>query len=161
MRVTTKGRYAIRAMTNLAKTGSDQPVPIKKIAGEEQISPEFLEQIFFKLKKSGIINSVRGPGGGFTLNMPADQISARQIFEAVGEGLDITPCSNCAENIQDRKKKGTQTDFICSRIEICPVHRIWQEAAEHILSYFENLTLQTIIDNENTPYVPRVSAGSF
>lgn len=131
MRVTTKGRYALRAITNLALTGSDKPVPIKQIAAAEDISPEFLEQIFFRLKKTGIISSVRGPGGGFMLNMAPEDISVKDIFEAVGEGLQITPCTGEEE---------------CDRAEICSVHDVWQEASDVIVTYFADLTLQSIMD---------------
>jgi Rrf2 family iron-sulfur cluster assembly transcriptional regulator len=131
MRVTTKGRYALRAITNLALTGSDRPVPIKQIAADEEISPEFLEQIFFRLKKSGIISSVRGPGGGFLLERDPSEISVREIFEAVGEGLEITPCTSEED---------------CDRADDCLVHDVWQEASEHIVSYFDKLTLRRIMD---------------
>jgi Rrf2 family iron-sulfur cluster assembly transcriptional regulator len=118
-------------MTNLAMAASDRPVPIKQIASEEEISPEFLEQIFFKLKKSGIISSVRGPGGGFTLERDPAEVSAKDIFDAVGEGLEITPCTS---------------DDDCDRKDVCLVHDVWQEASTHIVSYFENLTLRKIMD---------------
>ena len=131
MRVTTKGRYALRAMTNLALTQSDRPVPIKQIAADEDISPEFLEQIFFKLKKSGIISSVRGPGGGFTLEREPEDVSAKEIFDAVGEGLALTPCTG---------------DGDCEREEICIMHDVWQEASVHIVGYFEKLTLRKIME---------------
>lgn len=118
-------------MTNLAMADTDRPVPIKQIASEEDISPEFLEQIFFKLKKSGIISSVRGPGGGFTLEKDPAEVSAKDIFEAVGEGLALTPCTS---------------DDDCDRKDVCLVHDVWQEASAHIVGYFENLTLSKIMD---------------
>lgn len=139
MRVTTKGRYALRAITNLALTNSDKPVPIKKIAAEEDISPEFLEQIFFRLKKKGIISSVRGPGGGFMLNMAPADISVKDIFEAVGEGLEITPCTSEED---------------CERAEICSMRDFWQDAADVIVTYFSDLTLQSIMDR-NTKVAAR------
>jgi Rrf2 family iron-sulfur cluster assembly transcriptional regulator len=138
MRITTKGRYALRALVNLAMAGTDRPIPIKVIAEEESISPEFLEQIFFKLKKAGIINSVRGPGGGFVLKQTPDEITAKAIFEAVGEGLQITPC---AEN-------GTHQGD-CARADECLVHDVWQEASDFINGYFTDLTLQKIMDRTN------------
>ena len=131
MRVTTKGRYALRAITNLALAASDRPVPIKQIASEEDISPEFLEQIFFKLKKAGIINSVRGPGGGFTLERDPGDITVKEIFDAVGEGMEITPCTG---------------EDDCDRQDICLVHEVWKEASSHIVGYFERLTLARVID---------------
>lgn len=131
MRITTKGRYALRAITNLAQAGSDRPIPIKQIASDEDISPEFLEQIFFKLKKAGIINSVRGPGGGFMLDRDPAKITAKEIFDAVGEGLEITPC--------------TGHDG-CDRQDNCHLEPVWAEASEHIIGYFQGLSLSRILE---------------
>ncbi|MFP4115551.1 MAG: RrF2 family transcriptional regulator [Spirochaetota bacterium] len=144
MRVTTKGRYALRAITNLAMAGSDRPVPIKRIAGEEEISPEFLEQIFFKLKKAGIISSVRGPGGGFVLERDPAEISVKDIFEAVGEGLEITPCTG---------------DDDCDRKDICLVHDIWKDVSVHIVGYFENLTLKRIMEKNKDKVLDSLVSG--
>jgi Rrf2 family iron-sulfur cluster assembly transcriptional regulator len=144
MRVTTKGRYALRAMTNLALSGSDKPIPIKKIAGEEDISPEFLEQIFFKLKKRGIISSVRGPGGGFMLEKAPEDISVRNIFDAVGEGLEITPCTG---------------DASCVRVDSCSVHEVWREASDLIVHYFESLSLRRVMEMTNTPAMNHLMSG--
>jgi Rrf2 family iron-sulfur cluster assembly transcriptional regulator len=135
MRITTKGRYALRALVNLALSGQERPIPIKIIAEEEGISPEFLEQIFFKLKKAGIINSVRGPGGGFILKQNPDEITAKAIFEAVGEGLQITPCADNGTHSGD-----------CARADECLVHEVWQEASDYINGYFDDLTLRKIMN---------------
>jgi len=132
MRVTTKGRYALRALTTLALHEGDRPVPIKTIAEEEDLSPEFLEQIFFRLKKADIIKSVRGPGGGFMLKQNPSEISAKDIFEAVGEGLDLTPCTSAEED--------------CDRRNDCVVTEIWQDASAYILDYFSRLTLESILE---------------
>ncbi len=152
MRITTKGRYALRAMANLALSASDRPKPIKTIAAEEDISPEFLEQIFFKLRKSGIISSVRGPGGGFLLDRDPATISAREIFEAVGEGLEITPCSQARED-------GT---YDCEKTDECVVHDVWREASDYITGYFEHLTLAKVLENQKDPdYEPVLSGSGF
>ncbi|MFP3959614.1 MAG: RrF2 family transcriptional regulator [Spirochaetaceae bacterium] len=136
MRVTTKGRYALRALVKLALDGSGKPIPIKKLAEAEEISPEFLEQIFFRLKKAGIIDSVRGPGGGFILRRDPEEITVRAIFDAVGEGIELTPCTTPSHN------GATQE---CDRAEQCLMHDVWQEVSSHITSYFEQLTLQKIL----------------
>ncbi|MFW5689113.1 MAG: RrF2 family transcriptional regulator [Spirochaetota bacterium] len=146
MRVTTKGRYAIRAITNLAMANSDRPVPIKQIASEEEISPEFLEQIFFKLKKSGIISSVRGPGGGFILERDPSEVSVKDIFDAVGEGLEITPCTG---------------EDDCDRQDVCLVHDMWQEASVHIVGYFERLTLRKIMEMNQDKVMDMMSGKEF
>lgn len=140
MRVTTKGRYALRALVKLALEASEKPIPIKRLAEAESISPEFLEQIFFRLKKSGIIDSVRGPGGGFVLRKDPEEISVRAIFDAVGEGIELTPCTTPSKN-------GDSVE--CDRAEECLMQDVWHEVSEHITRYFEDLTLQKILDRSH------------
>ncbi|ADN02212.1 RrF2 family transcriptional regulator [Spirochaeta thermophila] len=137
MRITTKGRYAIRAMVNLALSTESKPIPIKKIAEEESISPEFLEQIFFKLRKAGIIDSVRGPGGGFLISRPLESITIKDIFDAVDEGLGITPCT------EEEGKSGTE---LCEKAERCLLYEVWKETASHLRQYFASITLKDLID---------------
>lgn len=149
MRITTKGRYAVRAMANLAASFDGSPLPIKKIAAEERISAEFLEQIFFRLKKAGIVGSVRGPGGGFVLERKPEEISLKDIFLAVDEGLDLTPCTACAFHEEEEP---------CDRIDQCLVYSVWKEASHHIISYFESITLRTILDRKSSD-VGRLLAG--
>ena len=149
MRITTKGRYALRAMTNLAASYEGRPRPIKKIAAEEEISPEFLEQIFFKLKKAGVISSVRGPGGGFVLEQTPEAISVKDIFEAVDEGLGITPCTACSD---------ANGDDPCDRMDRCIVYELWQEASAHIVSYFANVTLRDVME-KNRDRIDKMLSG--
>jgi Rrf2 family iron-sulfur cluster assembly transcriptional regulator len=141
MRVTTKGRYALRAITKLAMETNGKPVPIKRIASEEEISAEFLEQIFFRLKKAGIIASMRGPGGGFVMNQEPEEITVKAIFDAVGEGIELTPCTSYLDD----------GNGDCTRKEDCVVHDLWQEVAEHIVQYFDNITLRHVMD-KNTDH---------
>ncbi len=151
MRITTKGRYALRALTNLALSDPSRPVPIKKIAADEDISPEFLEQIFFKLKKSGIISSVRGPGGGFLIARDPKEVTLRMVFEAVDEGIAITPCTDCSDD-----------DDGCPRQDFCIVYHVWKEASEHILSFFDTMTLQKIVDrNADKSYAAMIEGEEF
>jgi len=149
MRITTKGRYALRAMANLAASYQGKPRPIKKIAAEEGISPEFLEQIFFKLKKADIIGSVRGPGGGFMLDRDPATITVKDIFVAVDEGIDLTPCTACTES---------NGEDPCERMDRCLVYSVWQEASEHIINYFDSITLQSILD-KNRDKIEMLLAG--
>jgi len=137
MRVTTKGRYALKAMLYLAVNGNGSPISIKEIAAGEKISPEFLEQLFFKLKKSSIISSVRGPGGGFSICRPLDQITVKDVFNAVGEGMDLTPCTSCNDDVP-----------VCNEIDECLSYDVWKAAAERIQSYFGTLTLKMIVDGK-------------
>ncbi len=142
MRVTTKGRYALRAVANLAASHSEKPVSIKQIAEEEDISPEFLEQIFFRLKKAGIIRSVRGPGGGFVLAKDPNEITIQDIFIAVGEGVKLTPCSNCSK-IEKEKDSG------CKRMDFCPIHGVWVEVSKGVSDILTSYTLEKILDRKH------------
>ncbi len=131
MRITTKGRYALRAVSQLAAHYSDKPISIRELAEMENLSAEFLEQIFYKLRKAGIINSTRGPGGGFSLNHAPEDISVTQIFDAVGEGLDMAPCA--AENPEP------------CEMNSCITHNIWVEASNHFKEYFSNISVKDIV----------------
>ena len=134
MRVTTKGRYGLRAVIKLAQQEDRKPISISTIAAEEQISPEFLEQIFYKMKKSGIIKSTRGPGGGFSLAKDLDEISFADILDAVGEPVTLSPCSTA----------GTKKD--CPRTDKCEAYAIWQEVSDHLNEYFNGLSLKDILE---------------
>lgn len=146
MRITTKGRYALRAILKLAQESGTGPVSIKQLAVEEGISPEFLEQIFFRMKKTGILVSTRGPGGGFRLNKRSEEISLLDILEGAGENTDLTPCLNEGEDA-----------FVCSRTDKCLAHNVWLDASIRMKNYFGNITLQSIL--ENNGQIPRVKAG--
>ena len=134
MRVTTKGRYGLRAVLKLAEQEGYKPISISSIAAEEQVSPEFLEQIFYKMKRTGIIKSTRGPGGGFSLTKSLDKITLLDILKAVGEPITLTPCST-----PDNKKE-------CTRIDNCTAYDIWQEATDHLNDYFDSITIADIIE---------------
>ena len=131
MRITTKGRYALRAVSRLAANYTDKPISIRELAETENLSPEFLEQIFYKLRKSGLINSTRGPGGGFSLNRAPEDISVTEIFEAVGEGLDLAPCTISDAEPCDHKN--------------CITHEIWVEASNHFKDYFSEISVADIV----------------
>lgn len=134
MRITTKGRYGLRAVIRLALDESGRPLPIRKIANEEALSSEFLEQIFFRLKKAGIIQSTRGAGGGFTLSRPPESITVLEILEAVGEEINLSPCSN-------------DDDFDCNRQETCSTAGIWKEGTTLMRNFFQGVTLLDAIGN--------------
>ena len=102
MRLTTKGRFAVTAMLDLALRDGNGPVTLAGISRRQSISLSYLEQLFGKLRRRDLVDSVRGPGGGYTLAKPADQISVADIIRAVDEPLDATQCGG-RENCQDRK----------------------------------------------------------
>jgi Rrf2 family transcriptional regulator, iron-sulfur cluster assembly transcription factor len=130
MRITTKGRYALRAVLALAQSSQQgKPVSIKSISDQENISAEFLEQIFFKLRKAEVIRSVRGPGGGFFFARALDQITLLDIIEASGEGIGISPCT-CG-------KKST----VCQRKNDCAAFDIWKEMDGHMRDFAGGRTI--------------------
>ena len=133
MRITTKGRYALRAVLSLAEVSSDgKPVSIKSIAEREDISAEFLEQIFFKLRKANMIRSVRGPGGGFFFARPLDKITLMDIIEGSGEGMGISPC------VCGKKRP-------CNRKSSCPAYSIWRAMDGHIRDFAAGQTVASML----------------
>lgn len=146
MRITTKGRYGLRAVINLAMARHNRPISIGLIASEEKVSSEFLEQIFFKLKKAGLIRSIRGPGGGFVLNRKPAEISVANILEAVGETHGLTPCTL-------RRKT------LCNRPEPCPAHDIWLGLQKTMEDYLSSVTLKDIMEKNGKKYYAKLGSG--
>ena len=144
MRITTRGRYALRASLAMAKLCSNEdgqttppaPVSVSTLSAEENVSSVFLEQIFFRLKKAGIVTSTRGPGGGFCFAQPLQNITVKQILEAAGEDLDITFCDKSSDD--------------CDRIGECLSHHVWVNANELVKNYFAEITLSSILEKYNS-----------
>jgi Rrf2 family iron-sulfur cluster assembly transcriptional regulator len=147
MRLTTKGRYGVRAIINLAAAYANRPISIKTIASEEGISPEFLEQIFFRLKKTGIISSVRGPGGGFVLSRKTSDISIKDILDAVGETTFPVPCTY------------PDDQELCDRKENCVMVDTWKAFSDMIDGFLKNLTVKDILDKSGVKYYEDIKAG--
>jgi Rrf2 family iron-sulfur cluster assembly transcriptional regulator len=110
------------------------PVSINHLAEVENISSVFLEQIFFRLRKAGIVNSVRGPGGGFSFAKPLEQLTVREILTAAGEDLELTACDKRIIN--------------CKRMVICTSHSVWDEVTTMINRYLGKLTLDMVLNRE-------------
>jgi Rrf2 family iron-sulfur cluster assembly transcriptional regulator len=146
MRITTKGRYGLRAVINLARSNHTRPVTIGSIASEENVSSEFLEQIFFKLKKAGLIRSIRGPGGGFVLNRTPGDISVQDILVAVGETHGFTPCTI-------RRKA------LCEKAEACAAHDIWTGLQKTVDDYLTSVTLKDILAKNGKKSFANLEAG--
>ena len=135
MRITSKGRYALRAALALAEMTKDRElVSISSLAEAEEIPAVFLEQIFFKLKKAELVKSVRGPGGGFAFNRSLDSLTLREIFDAVGEELTMTFC--------DRQKNK------CSRQSDCIAHRVFDSISGRVNDYLDSITLQKVLESK-------------
>ena len=136
MRFTTRGRYALRASLVMAKLGKDgEPISINRLSEQEGIPPVFLEQIFYKLRKAGIVKSIRGPGGGFCFARPFKEITLKEILDAAGEDLNLTLCN----------KKLKQ----CGKEEECISHQVLMGMTNTLKSYFADLTLGEVIKKYN------------
>ena len=133
MRITTRGRYALRASLALAKMGKDGvPVSINALSEQENISSVFLEQIFFKLRKAGLVTSIRGPGGGFSFAKPLDKLTVRQILDAAGEELDLIFCEKHTDS--------------CERMGDCMSHKVWTDINSMVNKYFDSITVASILE---------------
>lgn len=131
MRLTTKGRFAVTAMVDLAMRGDHNPVTLAGISERQKISLSYLEQLFGKLRRNNIVSSVRGPGGGYRLARPAEQIPISEIILAVDEPLDATSCGG----------KGD-----CLNGSECITHELWQGLTKTIYAYLAEVTLQEMVD---------------
>jgi len=117
-----------------------KPISIRVLSETEDISAEFLEQIFFRLRKAGIISSTRGPGGGFRLNRTLSEVSVSDIFQAVGEEVHFAPCTKDENDLEEP----------CDRKNICHVHEFWEHTYDVFDRYFSTVTLEDIL-NEQYP----------
>jgi len=130
MRLTTKGRFAVTAMMDLALTGGNGPVTLAEISGRQGISLSYLEQLFGKLRRHALVSSVRGPGGGYRLAKPTADIAVADIILAVDEPIDATQCAG-KENCQDDHK--------------CLTHDLWANLNAHIFSYLRSVSLADLV----------------
>ena len=133
MRLTTKGRFAVTAMADLAMRGGKAPVTLAAISERQKISLSYLEQLFGKLRRSNIVESVRGPGGGYYLARPSSKISIAEIVIAVDEPLDATRCGGLG-NCQGEQQP-------------CITHDLWMGLNQKIYSYLEEVSLQQLVEN--------------
>jgi Rrf2 family transcriptional regulator, iron-sulfur cluster assembly transcription factor len=133
VRLTTKGRFAVTAMMDLAIQNRAGPVTLAEISQRQKISLSYLEQLFAKLRRRGLVDSVRGPGGGYCLAKDMAQVSVADIILAVDEPIDATQCGG-RENCQDDKK--------------CITHDLWAKLNKHILEYLGGVTLRQLVDTQ-------------
>ena len=133
MKLTSKGRYAVMAMVDLATINQEKPTSLSEISLRQGISISFLEQIFLKLKKNNLVYSSRGPSGGYLLSKPSNEIKLLSIIEAVDEKVKTVGCKK-------ESKKGCNGKSIK-----CVTHNLWDDLEKHINSFFEKNTLKDII----------------
>jgi len=130
VRLTTKGRYAVTAMLDLAYHSGRKPVTLNDIARRQDISLSYLEQLFAKLRRAGMVTGVRGPGGGYRLSRPASQINIADIITAVDESVDSTRCGG----------KGN-----CQNNQPCLTHELWMGLSRQIYDYLAGISLADLL----------------
>ena len=136
MRLSTKGRYAVMAMADLAKNGADRAVSLAEIATRQEISLSYLEQLFARLRKSGLVKSVRGPGGGYRLAREACETAVAEIVLAVDEPIRATRCVGAGS------PKGCMI-----KGERCITHHLWEDLGQEIHRYLASVSLEDVIQN--------------
>ncbi len=133
MRLTTKGRYAVTAMLDLALHGEEGPVSLADIAERQDISLSYLEQLFARLRKRELVSSIRGPGGGYRLGREPQGIDVAGVITAVDERLDSTACGGAGNCHGDKR---------------CLTHELWQDLSDSIYSYLSSISLQDLLDKQ-------------
>lgn len=133
MRLTTKGRFAVTAMIDLALRQHSGPVTLAGIADRQKISLSYLEQLFGKLRRNHLVASVRGPGGGYCLAKPMTQMSVADIIQAVDETLDATQCGGRGD---------------CHDEHPCMTHNLWTSLNQKMFDYLRSVTLQELVEQQ-------------
>lgn len=135
MRLTTKGRYAVTAMLDLSLNYGTGSITLADISDRQGISLSYLEQLFSRLRKQGLVSSTRGPGGGYRLSREAGEITVLDVISAVDEKVDSTACEG----------KGN-----CRNDEKCLSHELWQSLSDQIKIYLSNISLGQLVLNHNS-----------
>jgi Rrf2 family iron-sulfur cluster assembly transcriptional regulator len=133
MRLTTKGRFAVTAMVDLAMRQNRGPVTLAAISERQHISLSYLEQLFGKLRRRSLVTSVRGPGGGYNLARPANEVTVAEIVSAVDEPLDATQCGGKENCLDDRR---------------CMTHDLWATLNEKMHEYLSSVTLGDLVAHQ-------------
>lgn len=132
MKLTSKGRYAVTAMLDVALHSQKGPVPLADISERQEISLSYLEQLFSRLRREKLVTSIRGPGGGYLLGREASDIAVGQVIKAVDETVDATRCQGQAD---------------CQNGQRCLTHNLWQDLSDRIEMFLDNISLGELVDN--------------
>jgi Rrf2 family transcriptional regulator, iron-sulfur cluster assembly transcription factor len=143
MKLTTKGRFAVTAMLDLALHGADGPVTLAGISARQKISLSYLEQLFGKLRRRELVESVRGPGGGYHLARDAAKITVADIIRAVDEPIDSTQCGG-RENCHDHQR--------------CMTHELWEELNSTVSGFLSGIKLSDLVEKQRTKKISVVRA---
>ena len=136
MKMSTKGRYAVMAMIDIGQHGAARPVSLNEIAERQDISQEYLEQLFGRLRRAGLVDSTRGPGGGYQLARPASDIALSDVIQAADEPLRVTRC------------EGDGVDG-CVKGEQCCAHDLWSSLGRQMMYFLESITLEDVVEKRN------------
>ncbi|MEJ2124369.1 MAG: Rrf2 family transcriptional regulator [Alphaproteobacteria bacterium] len=153
MQLSTKGRYAVLAMVELARHDTTTSLPLSAIAERQQISTAYLEQLFMKLRRGGLVKAIRGPKGGYRLALQPSEISIASIMAATDENVRMNRCS--PEHME-----------WCLGSQQCAAHNLWEAMQNHIANFLEAVTLQNVLDDdfsyatEATAYSPQNNSTS-
>jgi len=140
VRLTTKGRYAVTAMLDLAFHSDIKPVTLTDIAARQTISLSYLEQLFSRLRRANMVKGIRGPGGGYTLADSADKINIADIIAAVDEPIDATKCGGEAN---------------CQKEQACLTHDLWMGLSDQIRAYLKDITLAQLLEKHHVQTVAK------
>lgn len=133
MRLTTKGRYAVTAMLDLALHGKQGPISLADISQRQAISLSYLEQLFARLRRAQLVKSVRGPGGGYLLAVTSDAVSVARVIDAVNESLDATRCQGLSD---------------CQQGNTCLTHHLWCELSHEIHGFLDGISLGELVKRQ-------------
>jgi Rrf2 family transcriptional regulator, iron-sulfur cluster assembly transcription factor len=136
MKMSTKGRYAVMAMIDIGQHSAGRPVPLADIATRQDISQEYLEQLFGKLRRGGLVASSRGPGGGYVLARDTADIRLSDVISAVDEPLRVTRCEGDAVHG-------------CVKGERCCAHDLWSSLGRQMMHFLESITLEDVVEKRN------------
>ncbi len=138
MRLTTKGRYAVTAMLDLALHSDQGPVSLSEISSRQHISLSYLEQLFAKLRRRGLVASIRGPGGGYRLDKSTSETFIADIIDAVDESVDATNCSGEAN---------------CQEGEVCLTHHLWSDLSVQIHQFLSGISLASLVERREVKMI--------
>lgn len=138
MRLTTRGRYAVTAMLDLALHAKSGPVSLADISGRQGISQSYLEQLFSRLRKRGLVDGTRGPGGGYRLGKETTNISVADVIDAVDESVDATKCGG------EKNCQGTQR---------CLTHDLWEDLSGQIRTFLDDVSFEQLIERKSVQVV--------
>jgi Rrf2 family iron-sulfur cluster assembly transcriptional regulator len=152
LRLSTLGRYALRAMVDVAMHEDHGPVPRQEIAERQELSSSYLAQLFAQLRRASLVESVLGPGGGYVLARSAAEISAADVLRAVDESLTLVDCGS--------RSAECEAEAVCHRTEGCPTRPLWRQLEAQISQTLEATTLAQLCENR-VPREPAHSTGQM